>query len=125
MSIKDNVGAIPTIGKEELKMNKENYYMVRPELIPYKGVTVTKDLKLKFKNDKVEQTIENLELISKYTFKTTKYTSENILKMKLEEGEILLLEEENRGYFLPLDTPVGTVDVCIEDLKALKLALEG
>ena len=106
-------------------MNKKNYYMVRPELMPYKGVKVTKNLKLTFKNEKVEQKIENLELVSKYTVKTPKYTSENILHMKLEEGEILLLEEENRGYFLPLDTPVGTVDTCIEDLKALKLALEG
>lgn len=106
-------------------MNKEEYYMVRPELMPYKGVKVTKNLKLNFKNDKVEQKVENLELVSKYKIKTKKYTSENILRMKLEEGEILLLEEENRGYFLPLNTPIGTVDMCVEDLKALKLALEG
>lgn len=103
----------------------KQFFMVRPELKAYEGVVVTKDLKLEFKNDKVEQKIENLYLVSKYVFKTNKYTTENILKMNLEEGEILLLEEENRGYFLPLDTPVGSIDTCIEDLSALKLAMEG
>ena len=103
----------------------KQFFMVRPELKAYEGVVVTKDLKLEFKNDKVEQKIENLHLVSKYVFKTNKYTTENILRMNLEEGEILLLEEENRGYFLPLDTPVGSIDTCIEDLSALKLAMEG
>ena len=42
----------------------------------------------------------------------------------LKEGDILLFERENRGYFLPIDS-IGTVDTAIKDLQALALALDG
>lgn len=48
------------------------------------------------------------------------------MEINLEEGEVLLLEEEGRGYFLPADsTPVEEIDEAINDYKSLKEALTG
>lgn len=99
-------------------------YVLKPDLRPFKGVKITKDTKLTFKNDMVEQEIKDLKLKSTYIYKNEKYTSTNLLELNLEEGEILLLEEENRGYFLPQDG-ICTIDEAIEDYKTLKVALEG
>ena len=41
------------------------YYVLRPDLTPYEGMIVNKDSKLKFKNEKVEQKLENLKLTTK------------------------------------------------------------
>lgn len=104
---------------------KSNNYVLKPELMPYKGIVITKDTELKFKNDKVEQEIKDLKLKSVYVYENAKYTNTSILELNLEEGEILLLEEENRGYFLPQDIGICTINEAIEDLKTLKIALEG
>lgn len=95
-------------------------YVIRPNTDCYYGIEVKKDTKLKFKNDFVTQKIENLVLHSTTKYKTEEFESETNLKVKLKEGDILLLEEENRGYFLPKDTPIGSIDEAIEDLKFLK-----
>lgn len=105
-------------------MNSKNY-ILKPEMMPYHGIKITKDTKLKFKNNKVKQEIKDLKLKSIYVYENVKYKSTNILEMNLEEGEILLLEEENRGYFLPQDVGICTIDEAIEDLKTLKTVLEG
>lgn len=102
-----------------------NYYIMRPDLTPYEGVIVTKDTKIKYENERVKQNIENLKLISEYTIKTEKYTSTNKLEVNLEEGEILLFENENRGYFLPKDVAICNIKTAIEDYEALALALDG
>ena len=48
------------------------------------------------------------------------------MEINLKEGEVLLLEEEGRGYFLPADsTPVEEIDEAINDYKSLKEALTG
>lgn len=102
-----------------------NYYVIRPDLTPYEGLKVTKDTSLKYENENVKQIIENLKLISEYRVTTEKYTSINKLEINLEEGEILLFENENRGYFLPKDVPICSIKTAIEDYEALALALDG
>ena len=99
-------------------------YVLKPDLRPFKGIKVTHDTNLIFENDVVKQEIKNLKLVSTYVFKTDKYTSTNFLELSLDEGEFLLLEEENRGYFLPQDG-ICTIDEAIEDYKTLKNVLEG
>lgn len=101
-----------------------NYYVLRPDLTPYKGIKVNKDTKLEFKNEKVTQKIENLELITESKIEDKRFISETKMKVFLKEDDVLLLEEENRGYFLPLDS-VGTIETAIKDYKALALALDG
>lgn len=100
------------------------YYVLRPDLTPYQGIKVTKKTHLNFENDKVKQTIKDLKLESEYVIQNAKFKSTNFLELNLEEGDILLLEEENRGYFLPQE-PIGTIEEAITDYKALKSALKG
>ncbi len=101
-----------------------NYYVLRPELTPYEGVKVTKDTKLEFSNDKVTQKIEDLKLNMETRIEEERYISETKMTIFLKEGDILLFEGENRGYFLPIDS-IGTIDTAIKDLQALALALDG
>lgn len=101
-----------------------NYYVLRPDLTPYEGIKVTKETKLEFRNDKVRQKVEDLELIVESKIEDKKYVSETKMTIFLKEGDILLFERENRGYFLPIDS-IGTVDTAIKDLQALALALDG
>ena len=101
-----------------------NYYILRPDLTPYEGIKVTKDTKLEFSNEKVKQKIENLELKIESKTEDKKYISETKMTIYLKEGDILLFERENRGYFLPVDS-IGTIEVAIKDLQALALALDG
>lgn len=102
-----------------------NYYVMKPDLTPYDGVKVTKDTCLTFENGKVKQEIKNLKLKSISNYKNEKYSTKSELIVNLEEGEILLLEQENRGYFLPLDVGICTINEAIGDYEALNLALRG
>lgn len=102
-----------------------NYYVMKPDLTPYDGVKVTKDTCLTFENEKVKQEIKNLKLKSISTFKSEKYSTKSELEVNLEEGEILLLEQENRGYFLPLNVGICTINEAIKDYEALNIALNG
>lgn len=101
-----------------------NYYVLRPDLTPYEGMVVSKESKFEFKNDKVEQKLENLKLITKQVVETEKYTTKSELIINLEEGEILLFENENRGWFLPAES-IGTIETAINDYKGLAEALDG
>ena len=103
----------------------KNYYVSKPDLTPYEGIKVTKKTKLTFDNGRVKQEIKNLKLHSVYTYQNERYTSKNVLDVNLKEGDILLLEEENRGYFLPLNAEVETIERAIEDYEALNIALRG
>ena len=100
------------------------YYVLRPDLTPYEGMVVNKDSKFDYKNEKVEQKLENLKLTTKQEIVTDKYTTKSELTINLEEGEILLFEGENRGWFLPAQ-PIGTIETAINDYKGLAEALDG
>lgn len=102
-----------------------NYYVIRPDLTPYDGIKVTKDTVIDYENENVKQTIKDLKMISIYTVRTEKYTSTNTLEINLEDGEILLFENENRGYFLPKDVPICSIKTAIGDYESLALALDG
>ena len=118
--VKSRAGATPANkAKGEISMKKDVYVM-RPETTCYYGIKVTKDTKESFKNEHVKQTIENLVLKTEYKIKNDRFKSVTKTEIKLNEGEILLLEEENRGYFLPKDVAIGSIDEAIEDMMFLK-----
>ena len=104
---------------------EDKYFVFKPELTPYEGVKVTKETNLKFENERIKQEIKDLKLKSTYTVKTEKFTSTTKLELNLDEGEILLLEQENRGYFLPSNIGVCSIDEAIRDYNVLKEVLEG
>ena len=104
----------------------KKYYVEKPDLKPYEGIIVDKNTKLEYKNDMVEQKLENLKFVSKYVKDTKKYKTTSIVEINSDEGEVLLQEEEGRGYFLPADsTPVESIDEAINDYKSLKEARTG
>ena len=53
------------------------YYVLRPDLTPYEGMVVSKESKFDYKNEKVEQKLENLKLTTKQEIVTDKYTTKS------------------------------------------------
>jgi hypothetical protein len=93
-------------------------FIYRPDITLLDGIKVDKNTKIQYETENIIQSIENLTLRTHKTEKTDKYESEFNLAIKLDEGEILLFEEE-RGYFLP-SLPMATVKDGIEDLESIK-----
>lgn len=100
------------------------YYVLRPDLTPYEGKVVDKDTELEFKGENVEQTLKNLELVTKRTSKGDRWETDSTMTLQLNEGDIILFENENRGWFLPAE-PVGTIDTALKDLGGLAASLDG
>jgi hypothetical protein len=101
-------------------MEEKKVYVIRPNTDCYYGYTVDKNTKLEFENEMVKQKVENLILYSETHYKTEDFESETKLKVNLKEGDILLLEEDGRGLFLPKDSKIGSIDEAIGDLNFLK-----
>ena len=87
------------------------------ELLP--GVRVTKETKLSFNTENVQQTVENLILHTVNTIKGEGYESTNHTTIYLNEGDVLIFEEEGRGYIKPLEDFM-TIAEAIEDLTNIK-----
>lgn len=93
-------------------------FIYRPDITFFEGIMVDKNTKLQHETEDIKQTIENLVLKTNKKEKTDKYESVFDLTINLNEGEILLFEEE-RGYFLP-SLPMSTVKDAIEELETIK-----
>jgi hypothetical protein len=85
----------------------------------YGGIRVDKDTVLEYKNENVEQTLKDLVFKSITIVKGDNYTSEYHTVINLNEGDILIFEEEGRGYIKPVDSFV-TVEEAIEELECIK-----
>ena len=94
-------------------------FIMKPSVNLYPGVRVTKDTVLEYKNDKVEQKVENLLLHSISHVKGDGYESKSETTIYLEEGDILLFEDGERGYIKPVASFV-TIEEAIEDLTNIK-----
>ena len=94
-------------------------FITKPDITIYPGVRVDKNTKLEFKSDIVEQTVENLVLKSKTTVKAEDYESVYNTTIKLKEGDILVFEEEGRGYIKPVEE-MYTIKQAIEELELVK-----
>lgn len=93
-------------------------FIIKPDITFYPGIRVDENTKLEFKNDKVEQTVENLKIHSIITEENEDYNSKTDLTVNLKVGDIIILDE-NRGYILPGIT-LTTVEEEIEELSYLK-----
>jgi hypothetical protein len=91
----------------------------KPSIDLYPAIRVDKDTTLEYKNDGVEQTLENLVFhsVTKVTGET--YESVYDTTIRLSEGDILVFEEEGRGYIKPLEEFV-TIEEAIDDLTNIK-----
>lgn len=96
-----------------------NNYIRKPSIDLYPGIRVTKDTVLEYKNENVVQTVKNLVLHSVTKVKGDNYKSKYDTTIKLNEGDILIFEDEGRGYIKPVEAFV-TIEEAIADLTNIK-----
>lgn len=94
-------------------------FIIKPSIELYPGVRVDKDTVLEFKNDHITQRVENLTLHSVATVKGEGYEATYDTTVYLNEGDILVYEDEGRGYIKPTE-PMVTIAEAIEELSCLK-----
>lgn len=99
-------------------------FTVKPSLKQFYGRTVLKDTKFNEKTDngEVEQTLEDLVLITKIN-RSTSYEGitskeESTLTQELTEGTVLIWDEE-QGYIIP-NLPVYKLKDLEEEIKTIK-----
>ena len=90
-------------------------FIRKPSLDLYPGIVVTKDTVLEYKNENVKQTVKDLVFHSVTKVKGEGYRSKYDTVIKLEEGDVLIFEEEGRGYLKPVE-PFVTIEEAVSDL---------
>lgn len=94
-------------------------FISKPNIDMYGGIKVTKETTLEYENENVKQTLKDLVFDSTTTVKGEGYTSEYHTVITLNEGDVLIFEEEGRGYIKPVENFV-TVAEAIEELEHIK-----
>ena len=94
-------------------------FVRKPSIDLYPGIVVDKDTVLEYKNENVEQSLKDLVLHTKLKVKGESYESTYDTTIWLQDGDILLFEEESRGYIKPVDSFVS-VQEAIEDFTNIK-----
>lgn len=100
---------------------KHELFVEQPVLDLKEGIKVTADTELSYKNEKVEQVLKGLVLETimddSGSNGVNTYKSKSYLSINLNEGDILLFDEQ-RGYYMP-SYPVVTIDDAISDINSL------
>lgn len=94
-------------------------FINKPSIDMYPGIRVTKDTKLEYKNDNVDQVLEGLVFKSITKVTGEGYESTYHTTIQLKEGDVLIFENEGRGYIKPVEHFV-TVAEAIEELECIK-----
>ena len=94
-------------------------FIRKPSIDLYPGIKVDKDTMLEYKNENVEQILKDLVLHSVTRVSGEGYESVYDTTIKLKEGDILVFEEEGRGYIKPVEEFV-TIAEAIDDLTNIK-----
>lgn len=94
-------------------------FIRKPSIDLYPGVRVDKDTVLEFKNDNVDQKIENLVFHNVLKVSGNNFESICETTIQLESGDILIFEEDGRGYIKPVE-PFVEVSEAIADLEIIK-----
>lgn len=94
-------------------------FIKNPDITMYMGVKVDKDTKLEFENEHVKQYVKNLVLYTESSVKGAGFESRTETTIYLNEGDVLVFEENGRGYIKPIENFV-TVAEAIADLEVLK-----
>lgn len=94
-------------------------FIAKPRIDLYSGVKVDKDTVLEYENECVKQTVKDLEMRSETTVKGEGFESKYTTVIHLKEGDVLIFEEEGRGYIKPVEEFV-TIAEAIDDLTNIK-----
>ena len=97
-------------------------FVEQPNLDLKKGIKVKKETTLKYSNEKLEQELKDLVLETMLEEKGSNgfntYESKSYIKINLNEGDILLFDE-NRGYYMP-PYPMVSIEDAIADIESLR-----
>lgn len=94
-------------------------FIQKPDISLHPGIVVDKDMVFEYKNDHVQQKLENLVLHSVTKVCGEGYESVYDTTICLEEGDVLIYEEEGRGYVKPVASFV-TIEAAIDELTNIK-----
>ena len=94
-------------------------FIRKPSIDMYAGIKVTKDTKLDYENENVKQKLEDLVFHSVTVVNGENYESVYDTTIQLKEGDVLIFEEEGRGYIMPVESFV-TVAEAVEELNCIK-----
>lgn len=101
---------------------KKELFVEQPDISVMMGIKVTKETELTYKSGKVEQELKNLTLETILEDEgnngINSYKSKSYLQLQLNEGDILLFDE-NRGYYMP-PFPVESIEDAISDIESLR-----
>lgn len=101
-----------------------NFYVLKQDIKPYRAMKVDKNTEFTFENEKVNQELNNLELKTFRQVNEEKYSTKIESTIHLNEGDVILLDEENIGWFLPGE-PVETIEDAIRDYNVIAGILDG
>jgi hypothetical protein len=107
--------SVLTKGRRKYMQN----FIRKPSIDLYPGIRVDKDTEFEFSNENVQQTVKDLVMHSVTKVKGKGYESTYDTTIHLEEGDILIFEEEGRGYIKPMEAFVS-VSEAIADLESIK-----
>lgn len=97
-------------------------FVEQPNLDLKVGIQVTNDMELTYKNDRVEQVLKDCKLETIIDDEGSNgintYKSKTYLSIDLNEGDILLFDED-RGYYMP-KYPMTTIEEAISDIESLR-----
>ena len=96
-----------------------NVFIRKPSIDMLAGIRVTKDTTLSYENENVKQSLKDLVFHSVTTVRGEEYVSTYDTFIFLNEGDVLIFEEEGRGYVKPVEEFV-TIGEAIEDLENIK-----
>ena len=94
-------------------------FIRKPSIDLFPGIRVAKDTVFEYKNECVDQKVENLVFRSVTKVKGENYESTYDTTINLKEGDILIFEEEGRGYIKPVEEFVTIADA-LDDLTNIK-----
>ncbi len=94
-------------------------FIQKPSIDLYPGIRVDKDTDFEYKNENVKQTVKDLVFHSVTKVKGEGYKSKYDTTIELKEGDVLIFEEEGRGYIKPVADFVTIADA-IEELANIK-----
>ena len=94
-------------------------FIKKPSIDFYPGIKVDKDTVLEYENKNVKQSLKDLVLHSVTTVEGEGYKSTYDTTLYLNEGDVLIYEDEGRGFIKPVGGFV-TVEEAITELECIK-----
>ena len=94
-------------------------FIMKPSIDLYPGIRVDKNTNLEYKNANVKQTVKDLVFHSVNRVKGDGFRSKYDTTITLQEGDILIFEEDGRGYIKPVE-PFVSIEDAIADLQNIQ-----